>query len=189
MGVVAIFLVMCSTTRATSHTRLRARDHYSSSTLVGGKGGAGPTSLHTSLKGPMEYVNARWLQSLHGFLHGIERIMFHGHLAFFPKPSLGDRLDTKLGDHGTLNAHNHWFILLYRAWGPTWTKFHRKHILVEISVTYDFMLHLRVRDHTTWFWRCGWDNLWILSSGLSQFHGHGPWLMCEVALIILYRCT
>ena len=38
--------------RATSHTRVRARDHYTSSTLVGGKGGAGPNSLHTRLEGP-----------------------------------------------------------------------------------------------------------------------------------------
>ena len=42
--------------------RLRARDHYTSSTLVGGKGGAGPSSLHTMLEGPMEYVNARWIK-------------------------------------------------------------------------------------------------------------------------------
>ena len=47
--------------RATSHTRLRARDHYTSTTLIGGKGGAGPSSLHTTLEGPMEYVNARWM--------------------------------------------------------------------------------------------------------------------------------
>jgi hypothetical protein len=26
------------------------------------------------------------------------------------------------------------------------------------------------------------DGLWILSFGLSQFHGHGSWLMCEVTL-------
>jgi hypothetical protein len=24
--------------------------------------------------------------------------------------------------------------------------------------------------------------LWTLSVGLSQFHGHGSWLVCEVAL-------
>jgi hypothetical protein len=47
---------------ATSHTRLRARDHYTSSTLIGGKDGAGPSSLlHTTLEGPTEYVNARWM--------------------------------------------------------------------------------------------------------------------------------
>jgi hypothetical protein len=45
--------------RATSHTRLRARDHYTSGTLIGGKGGAGPSLLHTMLEEPQEYVNAR----------------------------------------------------------------------------------------------------------------------------------
>ena len=46
--------------RATSYSRLRALDHYTSSTLIGGKGAAGPSSLlHTTLEGPTEYVNAR----------------------------------------------------------------------------------------------------------------------------------
>jgi hypothetical protein len=27
-----------------------------------------------------------------------------------------------------------------------------------------------------------WDGLWTLSFGLSQFHGHGSWLVCEVVL-------
>ena len=27
-----------------------------------------------------------------------------------------------------------------------------------------------------------WDGLWTLSFGLSKFHGHGSWLVCEVAL-------
>jgi hypothetical protein len=27
-----------------------------------------------------------------------------------------------------------------------------------------------------------WEGLWTLSFGFSQFHGHGFWLMCEVAL-------
>jgi hypothetical protein len=62
--------------RATSHTRLRARDTYTSSTLIGGKGKAGPSSLHTTFEGPTKYVNARWMQSVHGFLHDIEWIMF-----------------------------------------------------------------------------------------------------------------
>ena len=29
-----------------------------------------------------------------------------------------------------------------------------------------------------------WDNLWTLSFGLSQFHGHDSWLVYEVALSI-----
>ena len=40
--------------RATSHTRLRAHDHWTSSTLIGGKGGAGPSLLHTTLEGSTE---------------------------------------------------------------------------------------------------------------------------------------
>ena len=47
--------------RANSHTRLRAHDHYISSTLICGKGGVGPSSLHTTLEGPTKYVNARWM--------------------------------------------------------------------------------------------------------------------------------
>jgi hypothetical protein len=33
-----------------------------------------------------------------------------------------------------------------------------------------------------------WENLWTLSFGLSQFHGHGSWLMCEVALMGARDC-
>ena len=47
--------------RATSHTRLRAHDHYTSSTFIGGKGRTGPSLLHTTLEGATEYVNARWM--------------------------------------------------------------------------------------------------------------------------------
>ena len=54
--------------RATSHMRLRARDHYTSSTLIGGQGKAGPRSFHTMLEGPTEYVNARWMWSLHAWM-------------------------------------------------------------------------------------------------------------------------
>jgi hypothetical protein len=39
--------------------RLRARDQYTSSTLIGGKGGAGPSSLHTTLEGPTKHVNCK----------------------------------------------------------------------------------------------------------------------------------
>jgi hypothetical protein len=30
-----------------------------------------------------------------------------------------------------------------------------------------------------------WDIVWTLFHGLSQFHGHGSWLVCEMALILL----
>ena len=48
--------------RATSHTRLRARNHYTSSTVIGGKGGAGPSPLPTvPLRDQQKYVNAGWM--------------------------------------------------------------------------------------------------------------------------------
>ena len=68
-----------------------------SSTLIGGKGGPNPSSLHTTLERPTEYVNARRMYSLHGFLHGIKLIIFHGHLHYVQKPSVGGRSSTKLG--------------------------------------------------------------------------------------------
>jgi hypothetical protein len=69
---------------------------------------AGPVQPHFTLpfEGPTEYVNVRWMRRLHGFLHGIEWIMFHGHLDYFQKPPLGGRPNTKSRDHGTPNAHN-----------------------------------------------------------------------------------
>ena len=45
----------------TSHARLRARDQYTSSTLIGAKDGAVASSLHTTLEGPTDNVNAKWL--------------------------------------------------------------------------------------------------------------------------------
>ena len=60
-----------SSLKATSHKRLRAHDHYTSSTLIGGKGEPGPSLLHTTLEGLMKCVNAWWMQSLHECLHGI----------------------------------------------------------------------------------------------------------------------
>jgi hypothetical protein len=45
-------------------------------------------------------------------------------------------------------------------------------------------LHLRGRDHTTWFLRWLGDGFWKLSFGLSQFHDHGSWPVCDVALSV-----
>jgi hypothetical protein len=76
-------------------------------------------------------------KSLHGFLHGIEWIMFHGHLDYFLKPPHEGRPNTKPRDHGTPNTHNRWFILFYHVWGPAWIEIHQNSIW------------LRARAHTT----------------------------------------
>ena len=92
---------------ATLHTRLRARDHHASSTLIGGKGGAGSSLLlHNMLEGPTEAtceckmdVMSTWILTWHRMDHT------HGHLDSFQKLSLGGRSDTKPGHHGNPNAH------------------------------------------------------------------------------------
>jgi hypothetical protein len=117
--------------------RQRTCDHYTSSTLFGGKGEAGPNSLHTTLEGLTEYVNVRWMESLHGFLHGIKWIMFHGHLDYFRKPTLGGRPNTKPGDHGTPSTHNRWLFYFIMCEDPAW---------IEIHWT---IICLRDRSHTT----------------------------------------
>ena len=67
----------------------------------------------------------------------------HGHLDYFQKPPLGGGPTTKLGDHGTQNVHNCWFILFHHMWGSTWINIHWNSIW------------LRVRSHMTshYTWR------------------------------------
>ena len=98
---------------------------------------------------------------------------FQGHLDYFQKRSLGGRPNTKPGDHETPNAHNHWFILFYLMWGPAWIEIHCNSIWLRVGhiMTSHYMI-LEV----------SWDGVWTLSFGLSQLHGHGSWLVCEVAL-------
>ena len=170
--------LMCEVAlRAASHTRLIAHDHYISTTLVGGKGGPGPSSLHTMLERPMEHVNLRWMYTLHGFLHGIKWIMFHGRLDYFQKPPFGGRPTTKLGDHGTPNAHNCWYILFYHAWGPAWIEIHWNSIW------------LRARSHMTshFTWRLvttKHDFGGVLGESLDTFFGalkiSWSWLLAHV---------
>jgi hypothetical protein len=74
----------------------RARGTYTSSTLIGGKAGVGPSSLHTMLEGTNGVseckvdVKPTWIP-----IHGIEWIMFHGHLDYFQEPPRGGRPNTK----------------------------------------------------------------------------------------------
>ena len=96
----------------------------------------------------------------------------------FTKPPLGGRSNTKPVDHGTPNAHNRWFILFYHLWGPARIEIHWNNIQLRAQFTYDFIQHLRVCDHITWFWRCVRMAFWTLPFGLSQFHGHGSLRSC-----------
>jgi hypothetical protein len=88
-------------------------------------------------------VKSTWIPTWHW--------MFHGHLVYSQKTPLGGRPSTKPRDHGTPNAHNYWFILFYHVWGPTWIEIYWNGIWLKNQVTYGFTIHLRIRDHTTWF--------------------------------------
>ena len=102
-----------------------------------------------------------WMQdgwkSLHGFLHGIEWIMFHGHLDYFQKPPLGGRSNIKLGDHNTQNTHNCWFIRFYHVLGPTWIGIHWNSIW------------LRALSHMTSYYT------WGIATTLHDFEGVLGW--------------
>ena len=80
--------------------------------------------------------------------------MFYGHVDSSQKPPLGGRPDAKPEDHGTPNAYHCWLVLFYYVSGPAWIEIQWNNIWLRGPVTYDFTLHLRIRDHTTWLWRC-----------------------------------
>ena len=128
--------------------------------------------------------------------------MFHGHLDCFQNPPLGGRSNTKPVDYGTPNTHNRRFILSYHVWGPAWIEIPwnsiwlraRSHMSWGSHCTWESMTKLHAFGHI-WLhttlegpWphymilEVPWDGLWTLSVGLSQFHGHGSWLVCEVGL-------
>ena len=106
--------------RATSHTRLRAHDYYTSSTLIGGKRRSRSKFASHYAWGTNGVCECRMdvkftrIPTCNRLDHAFWL------LGFFLKPPLGGRPDTKPGDHATLNAHTHWFILCYHVWGPLW---------------------------------------------------------------------
>ena len=90
-------------------------------------------------------------------------------------------LTRKPGAHGTPNAHNSWIILFYHVWWHAWVEFNEIAFGEGSNQTW---LHTTLEGPWPYYMilEVSWDGLWTLSFGLSQFHGHGSWLMCEVAL-------
>ena len=171
--------------RATSHTRLRACDRYTSRTLTGGKG---RYQLQVRFTLRLRDQRSTWMQD--GCNICMDTYMasngscVHGHLDYFQKPPLGGRPNTIPRNYGTPNAHNCSFIIFYHVWGPTWIKFP--------WTTFNWgpghmWLHTTLEDPWPHYMivEVSWDNLWTLSFGLSQSHGHGSWPMSEMALSII----
>ena len=136
--------------RATSHRILRALDHYTSSTLFGGKGGAGPSSRHTTLEGPTEYTSAckmdvksTWIPTWHQMDHVSQS------LGLFSKTTSWRQAYHKIRRpwHSKRSQP-----LVYSILSCVRTRMDGKSLkqhLVEGSVTCDFTLDLKVHDHTT----------------------------------------
>ena len=81
--------IFCNYVRATSHTRLRACDRYTLSTLIGGKGRASlKSSLYTTLEGTNRVceckmdVKSTWIPTWHQMDHVfmVTWIVFKNHL-------------------------------------------------------------------------------------------------------------
>ena len=104
------------------NTRPSARDQFTSSTPIGGKGGTSPSSLHTALEGATEYVNARWMCKAYMDSYiASNGSCFVVTWTVFKTPPLGGRSNIKpLGDRGTPNAHKQWWIVFCHVWGPAW---------------------------------------------------------------------
>ena len=155
------------------YTKYRFSTDIASNTLIGGKGGAGPSLVHTTLEGPMEYGFKVYMGSYmisDGFCFMVTWTIFKNHLS-----------EVDLGDRSTPTVHICWFSLFCEVWGPAWTKFHWNSIwlrawsYVTSSYSWNPWPHYMVLE-------VYWDGLWTLSLGSnSQFHGHNSWLVCEVA--------
>ena len=79
--------------RATSHKRLKARDHCNLRGLIDRKGRDRPSSLHTWRWRPKGPKKTSWMKSLHGVLHGRLWIRFCDLPEFSSSPPLRDGLD------------------------------------------------------------------------------------------------
>ena len=163
--------------RATSHTRLRAHDHYTSSTLIGGKSGAGPSSLHTIssrdqrsmwIQGGCKVYMDSYMAS-NGNCFMVTWIDFNNHLLEAGLTqnhweTMALRMLTTVGLFYSImleDPHEHKFVEMAFGWGPGHI---RLHTTLESPWPHDTSLEV-----------C-WDGLWTLSFGLSQFHGHGSFL-------------
>ena len=128
--------------RATSHTRLGARDHYISSTLIGGKGGVGSSSLHTTLGGPTEYCI--WMQdgcevymdsyvASNGSCFIITWIGYKNHLL---EVGLTQNRETIMALQTPTTVDSFYAMLSYHVWGPALMEIHWNNIWLGGLVTY-----------------------------------------------------
>ena len=87
---------------------------------------------------------SKWMQDGCKFTwipHGIEWVMFHGHLDYFQKSLLGGRFNTKL-EPWHYECSQPWIYSIYHVRGPTWLENHWNSIWLR------FRSHMT--SHYTW---------------------------------------
>ena len=141
-----------------SHTRVRAYHHYTSSTLIGGNLELVQVRFALQLRDK----HSQWMQDgckvymdshvawMDWIVHGCMLCTLHGrNEGQYEVASLMALEPVTLWARALLH-HGEWFNVakcwqlgdIYMCWFP---------IGVDFSIS---TLHLRVRDHTTWFWKC-----------------------------------
>ena len=168
--------------RATAHMRLRARDLYTSSTLIGGKEGAGPSSLHTMLEGPTN--KSMWMQD--GCKVYMDSYMAsNGSCSWSLDCFKNHFLEVGLTQNRATTALRMLTIVDLFSFITCEDPYEQKFL----EITFGWGLsHIWLHTTLEGLWpyymmlEVCWDGLWTLFYELSQFHGLGSWLVCEVTL-------
>ena len=96
--------------RATSQTRLKARDHCILRSLIGRKGQDRPSSLQARRRRLDGSKKVSWMESLHGVMHGRLWGMFRGLLKFASDPPSRDRPNANSGrPYHSQGALDNWY--------------------------------------------------------------------------------
>ena len=111
--------------RATSPTRLRARDHCTLSTLVGGKGGVGPSSLHIVLEGHNKVSECTMDIKFTWILTWQQTNNISWSFGLFSQTTARGRLDAKTKRLWRSGIANHFFIRFHHVWEPRMNRNHR----------------------------------------------------------------
>jgi hypothetical protein len=171
------------------HTRLRARDHSTSSTLIWWKRRSqSKFALHYAwwtnrvCECKMD-VKSIWIDSYmtsNGPCFMVTWIIFKNHLLEVGQTQNWETM--AFGTHTTVDL-----FYFYHVWGPAWIEIHLNSIWLRAR---SIWLHTTLEGPWPHYMILGvcWDGLWTLSFGLSQFHGHGSWLVYEVALRFIEFC-
>ena len=137
--------------RATSHTRLRDRDHRTSSTLIGAKRRSRSRFVAHYAWGTNGVCECKMdvKSTCISTWHQMDHVSWV--LGVFMKPTLNGRPNRKPRDQYTLNTHNHWFILRHHVFGPAWIEIHWNSIWLR---THSHMTSYYRRLLATWAWFC-----------------------------------